>query len=104
MVNMTTFLKWHSIWLVELTVLAKAEKNEIIDQLRLNMDTIKLSIVTPNGTIFNGDVKLLLFLEKREVRCSSGHSSLVSTLTVGVIIIEKKILLKQLLLTGDMLK
>ena len=55
------------------------------------MDTIKLSIVTPNGEIFNDDVKTVTLPGKEgEFGVLPGHSSLVSSLTVGVIIIEKE--------------
>ena len=54
------------------------------------MDTIKLSIVTPTGSIFNGDVKTVTLPGKEgEIGVLPGHSSLVSTLSVGVIVIEK---------------
>jgi len=54
------------------------------------MDTIKLSIVTPNGEIFNDDVKTVTLPGKEgEFGVLPGHSSLISSLTVGVIIIEK---------------
>jgi len=54
------------------------------------MDTIKLSIVTPKGEIFNDDVKTVTLQGKEgEFGVLPGHSSLVSSLTVGVIIIEK---------------
>ena len=54
------------------------------------MDTIKLSIVTPTGSIFNGDVKTVTLPRKEgEFGVLPGHSSLVSTLSVGVIVIEK---------------
>ncbi len=54
------------------------------------MDTIKLSIVTPNGEIFNDDVKSVTLPGKEgEFGVLAGHASLVSTLTVGVIVIEK---------------
>lgn len=54
------------------------------------MDTIRLSIVTPNGEIFNGDVKTVTLPGKDgEFGVLPGHSSLVSSLTVGVIVIEK---------------
>ena len=53
------------------------------------MDTIKLSIVTPTGSIFNGDVKTVTLPGKEgEFGVLPGHSSLVSTLSVGVIVIE----------------
>jgi F-type H+-transporting ATPase subunit epsilon len=55
------------------------------------MDTIKLSIVTPNGPIFNGDVKTVTLPGKEgEFGVLAGHASLVSSLTVGVIVIEKE--------------
>ncbi len=55
------------------------------------MDTIKLSIVTPNGEIFNDDIKAVSLPGKEgEFGVLPGHSSLVSSLTVGVIEIEKK--------------
>ena len=55
------------------------------------MDTIKLSIVTPNGEIFSDDVKTVSLPGKEgEFGVLPGHSSLVSSLTVGVIVIEKK--------------
>ena len=54
------------------------------------MDTIKLSIVTPTGSIFNGDVKTVTLPGKEgEFGVLPGHSSLVSTLSVGVIVIKK---------------
>ena len=54
------------------------------------MDTIKLSIVTPTGSIFNGDVKTVTLPGKEgEFGVLPGHSSLVSTLSVGEIVIEK---------------
>jgi len=55
------------------------------------MDTIYLSIVTPNGLIFEGDVKTVTLPGKEgEFGVLPGHASLVSALTVGVIVIEKK--------------
>ena len=55
------------------------------------MDTMKLSIVTPNGEIFNDDIKSVSLPGKEgEFGVLPGHSSLVSSLTVGVIEIEKK--------------
>jgi len=55
------------------------------------MDTIKLSIVTPNGEIFNSDVKSVTLPGKEgEFGVLPSHSSLVSSLTVGVIDILKK--------------
>ncbi|PLY04587.1 MAG: F0F1 ATP synthase subunit epsilon [Arcobacter sp.] len=54
------------------------------------MDTMKLSIVAPNGLIFNDDVKTVTLPGKEgEFGVLPGHASLVSSLTVGVIIIEK---------------
>lgn len=54
------------------------------------MDTIKLSIVTPTGSIFNDEVKTVTLPGKEgEFGVLPGHSSLVSTLSVGVIVIEK---------------
>ena len=55
------------------------------------MDTIRLSIVTPNGMIFDDDVKSVTLPGKEgEFGVLPGHSSLVSSLTVGVIVIEKE--------------
>ena len=60
------------------------------------MDTIKLSIVTPNGEIFNSDVKSVTLPGKEgEFGVLPNHASLVSALTVGVIEIEKKDALKE---------
>ena len=60
------------------------------------MDTIKLSIVTPNGEIFNGDVKSVTLPGKEgEFGVLPSHASLVSAFTVGVIEIEKKDALKE---------
>jgi F-type H+-transporting ATPase subunit epsilon len=54
------------------------------------MSIIKLSIVTPNGEIFNDDIKSLTLPGKDgEFGVLEGHASLVSSLTVGVIVIEK---------------
>ena len=54
------------------------------------MSTIKLSIVTPGGEIFNGDVKTVVLPGKEgEFGVLAGHASLVSALMVGVIVIEK---------------
>ncbi len=54
------------------------------------MDTIRLSIVTPNGEIFNDDVKTVTLPGKEgEFGVLPGDVSLVSSLTVGVIVIEK---------------
>ena len=55
------------------------------------MDTIKLSIVTPNGEIFNNEVKSVTLPGKEgEFGVLPNHASLVSSLMVGVIEIEKK--------------
>lgn len=55
------------------------------------MDTLKLSIVTPNGEIFNNDVKSVTLPGKEgEFGVLPNHASLVSSLTVGVIEIVKK--------------
>ncbi len=55
------------------------------------METIKLSIVTPNGEIFCDDVKTVVLPGKEgEFGVMPRHASLVSALTVGVIEIEKK--------------
>jgi len=60
------------------------------------MDTIKLSIVTPNGEIFNKDVKTVTLPGKEgEFGVLPRHASLVSSLTVGVIDIEKTDALKE---------
>jgi len=60
------------------------------------MDTIKLSIVTPNGEIFNSDVRSVTLPGKEgEFGVLPGHASLVSSLTVGVIEIQKKDALKE---------
>jgi F-type H+-transporting ATPase subunit epsilon len=54
------------------------------------MNTLKLSIVTPNGEIFSDDVKTVVLPGKDgEFGVLPEHSSLVSALTVGVIEIEK---------------
>jgi len=55
------------------------------------MDTMKLSIVTPNGEIFNDDIKSVSLPGKEgEFGVLPNHSSLVSSLSVGVIEIEGK--------------
>lgn len=55
------------------------------------MDTIKLSITTPNGEIFDGQVKQVTLPGKEgEFGVLPHHASLVSALTVGVIEIENK--------------
>ena len=62
------------------------------------MDTIKLSIVTPNGEIFSGDVKTVTLPGKEgEFGVLPNHASLVSALTVGVIEIEKKNATKEII-------
>ena len=49
-------------------------------------NTIKLSIVTPNGVIFEGNVKSVVLPGKDgEFGVMASHSSLVSSLDVGVI-------------------
>jgi F-type H+-transporting ATPase subunit epsilon len=54
------------------------------------MNTLKLSIVAPNGSIFDGDVKSVTLPGKEgEFGVLPGHAALVSALTVGVIVIEK---------------
>jgi F-type H+-transporting ATPase subunit epsilon len=55
------------------------------------MDTIKLSITTPNGEIFDSEVKAVTLPGKEgEFGVLPHHASLVSSLTVGVIEIENK--------------
>lgn len=55
------------------------------------MNIMKLSIVTPNGLIFEGDIKSVTLPGKEgEFGVLPGHASLVSTLSVGVIVIEGK--------------
>ncbi len=55
------------------------------------MDTLKLSIVAPNGQIFCDDVKTVTLPGKEgEFGVLPGHSSILSSLSVGVIIIEQK--------------
>jgi F-type H+-transporting ATPase subunit epsilon len=50
------------------------------------MSTIKLEIVTPNGVIYNGDVKMVTLCGKEgEFGVLPGHASLVSLLDAGVI-------------------
>jgi len=50
------------------------------------METIKLEIVTPNGTIYNGDVKVATLCGKEgEFGVLPGHASLVSLLDAGII-------------------
>ena len=53
------------------------------------MDKLHLSIVTPEGEIFSGEVKEVVLPGKDgEFGVLPGHSSLVSTLDVGVIEFE----------------
>jgi F-type H+-transporting ATPase subunit epsilon len=53
------------------------------------MDTMRLTIVTPNGEIFNDKVKSVSLPGKEgEFGVLPNHSSLVSSLTVGVIEFE----------------
>ena len=55
-----------------------------------NKNSIMLSIVTPNGQIFDGEVKSVFLPGKEgEFGVLSGHMNLVSTLGVGVIDIER---------------
>jgi len=55
-----------------------------------NKNSIMLSIVTPNGQIFDGEVKTVFLPGKEgEFGVLSGHMNLVSTLGVGVIDIER---------------
>jgi F-type H+-transporting ATPase subunit epsilon len=61
------------------------------------MDTIKLSIVTPNGEIFNSDVRSVTLPGKEgEFGVLPNHSSLLAVLSVGVIEIESIDALKEL--------
>ena len=54
-------------------------------------NTLKLSIVTPNGVIFEDDVKSVVLPGKDgEFGVMPSHSSLVTTLDVGVIDIVNK--------------
>ena len=54
------------------------------------MNTMRLSIVTPNGEIFDDDIKSVSIPGKEgEFGVLPKHSSLVSSLTVGVIVIEQ---------------
>ncbi len=60
------------------------------------MDTIRLSIVTPNGEIYDADVKSVTLPGKEgEFGVLPAHASLVSSLTVGVIEIERKDAIKE---------
>jgi len=50
------------------------------------MSTIKLEIVTPNGVIYNGDVKVVTLCGKDgEFGVLPGHAALVSLLDAGLI-------------------
>jgi F-type H+-transporting ATPase subunit epsilon len=52
---------------------------------------MRLSIVTPNGEIFDGDIKSVSLPGKEgEFGVLPNHSSLVSSLSVGVIEIQEK--------------
>ncbi len=60
------------------------------------MDSLRLSIVTPNGEIYNSDVKSVTLPGKEgEFGVLPSHSSLVSSLTVGVIEITRKDAIKE---------
>ncbi len=55
------------------------------------MELLKLEIVTPNGVIFDKDVKqVTLPGSEGEFGVLARHASLVSLLTTGVIVIETK--------------
>jgi len=55
------------------------------------MNTMKLEIVTPNGLIYDGDVKMVTLPGKDgEFGVLPEHASLVSLLDTGVIIIENR--------------
>jgi len=55
------------------------------------MELLKLEIVTPNGVIFDGQVKQVnLPGSEGEFGVLAGHAALVSLLDTGVIIIEKE--------------
>ena len=55
------------------------------------MDSLRLSIVTPNGEIYSNNVKSVTLPGKEgEFGVLPSHSSLVSSLTVGVIVITTK--------------
>ena len=54
------------------------------------METLKLEIVTPKGSIFNGEVKsITLPGSEGEFGVLPGHASLLTLLRTGVIDIEK---------------
>ena len=60
------------------------------------MDSLRLSIVTPNWEIYNQDVKSVVLPGKEgEFGVLPSHSSLVSSLTVGVIEITRKDAIKE---------
>ena len=55
------------------------------------MNTIRLSIVTPDGSLFDDDVKSVVLPGKDgEFGVLPNHISLVSALTVGVVEIEHR--------------
>jgi F-type H+-transporting ATPase subunit epsilon len=55
------------------------------------MELIKLEIITPNGMIFDGEVKQVnLPGSEGEFGVLAGHAALVSLLDTGVIIIDKE--------------
>jgi len=54
------------------------------------MDTFKLEILTPNGTIYNGQaVSVVLPGEEGEFGVLAGHASLTTLLEAGVVDVEK---------------
>ena len=55
------------------------------------MELMKLEIITPNGVIFDGEVKQVnLPGSEGEFGVLSGHATLVSLLDTGVIVIDKE--------------
>lgn len=55
------------------------------------MEVIRLEVITPNGSIFEDDVKSVTVPGKEgEFGILPGHAALVSSLQAGVIDIEKK--------------
>ncbi len=55
------------------------------------MEQMKLEIITPNGMIFDGEVKQVnLPGSEGEFGVLAGHATLVSTLDTGVIVIDKE--------------
>jgi len=55
------------------------------------MELLKLEIVTPNGVIFDGEVKQVnLPGSEGEFGVLAGHAALVSLLDTGVIVIDKE--------------